>query len=214
MMVACGLVLFDLDGTLTDSKPGIINSVKYALESMGVSLPDEDTLKKFVGPPLRNSFKMFCGFDDIKSEEAVAKYREYFAPKGMLENKPYPNVIEVLEGLALKGVIMAVATSKPTVYAEKILNHFDMSRYFSLIVGSELDGTRSDKAEIIAYALDKLNSDRGMKTVMIGDRKHDIIGAKICKIGSIGALWGYGSKAELEEAGADRLIILPLELLR
>ncbi|MCL2377028.1 MAG: HAD family hydrolase [Defluviitaleaceae bacterium] len=200
------LVLFDLDGTLTDSQEGIVNSIQFALRHFGIEINAPEELRKFLGPPLWNSFKEFCGFDEEQIKVAVDKYREYYLPKGIFENNPYLGIAEILELLKFHGVILAVATSKPTIQAERILNHFNISTYFDLIVGSEMDGTRSDKAEIIAYVLDKLDSGRKMKAVMIGDRKHDIIGANAHRIDSIGVLWGYGDRAELEATNATYII--------
>ena len=205
------LVLMDLDGALTDSKRGIVNSVRYALDSMNVFL-DEATLEKFIGPPLRNSFMEYCGFDKTGAEKAIAKYREYFVPKGMLENELYPNIIPMLNNFRQMGIVLVIATSKPTIYAEKILSYFNIACYFSTIVGSEMDGARSDKAEIIACVLDELDSSRNMKAVMIGDRKHDIIGANMHKIDSIGVMWGYGGREELEAVCASKIVSSTTEL--
>ena len=210
-MCMYNLVLFDLDGTLVDSKAGILNSMNYALDYFGVKA-DSDALSKFIGPPIRDSFKVLYGFNPEKTEEAVAKYREYFATKGMFEAEVYPGIVPLLEGLEGHGIKMAVATSKVGSYAEKILAHFNISNYFSLIVGSEMDGTRSDKAEIIDCVLNRLDNSRKMKTAMIGDRKHDIIGAAAHKIDSIGVLWGYGGRAELEAAAATKIVSSTKEL--
>ena len=200
-----GLVLFDLDGTLTDSKEGIVNSIRYALDSFGLLMPDAANIDKFLGPPIRDSFREFCGVEDEKMEAVVAKYREYLVKRGLFENQLYDGIEDVIEKLDAKGVKMAVATSKATLYAEKILKYFEIDSYFGCIMGCELDGARSDKAEIIGCVLDELDSNRKMKAVMIGDRKHDIIGAAAHNIDSIGVLWGYGSRAELEAAGAAKI---------
>ena len=211
ILIMYNLALFDLDGTLVDSEAGILNSMNYALDYFGIKA-DSDALSKFIGPPIRDSFKALHGFNPEKTEKAVAKYREYFATKGMFEAKIYPGIIPLLESLKGNGIKMAVATSKVGAYAEKILHHFNISQYFSLIVGSEMDGTRSDKAEIIDCALNTLDGSRKMKTVMIGDRKHDIIGATAHGIDSIGVLWGYGGRAELETAGATKIVNSTKEL--
>ena len=205
------LCLFDLDGTLTDSKPGIVASVKYALKSLGRAIPDEDTLDLFLGPPLGDSFKEFCGFDDAGAKEAIAEYRVYLNDKGLYENSVYLGIEDLLQKLHQNGVKMAVSTSKPTVQAKKVLDHFNLARYFDLIVGSELDGTRSDKAEVIAYALEKLDSSG--RVVMIGDRKHDIIGAKTNGIDCIGVEWGYAKGDEIQQFVPLAIAKSPKELL-
>jgi len=198
------LALFDLDGTLTDSGEGIVNSVRFALDHFGIDVKNLDELNRFIGPPLWNSFRDFCGFDDNQVKEAVKKYREYYNVKGIFENRLYDGITILLDNLTNVGIKLAVATSKPTKYAKIILDHFEISRYFDLIMGSEMDGTRSDKAEIIAYALNGLNYD-GNDAAMVGDRSYDIIGANKNYIDSIGVLWGYGDRAELEAAGATRI---------
>jgi len=200
------LVLFDLDGTLTNSGEGIINSVSFALTHFGIHVTDSEELRRFVGPPLWSSFREFYGFDERQVAEAVEKYREYYNEKGIFENKLYDGIVEVLRQLKLTDAKLAVATSKPTKYAKIILDHFGISRYFDLILGSEMDGTRSDKGEVVGCVLSELDADRNMITVMVGDRKHDIIGAKVHNIDSIGVLWGYGDRTELEEAGATRIV--------
>jgi phosphoglycolate phosphatase len=205
------LALFDLDGTLMDSKVGILNSMSYALDYFGVKA-DPDAITRFIGPPIRDSFKVLYGFDSDKTEMAVAKYREYFEKQGMFEAEVYPEIVDLLKNLENHGIKMAVATSKVGKYAEQILRHFNISRYFDTIVGSEMDGTRSCKAEIISCVLDGPNIGRSAKAVMIGDREHDIIGAKAHKIDSIGVLWGYGGRAELEAAGATVIAHSPSEL--
>lgn len=199
-------VLFDLDGTLTDPKPGITKSVQYALNKMGIKEDDLEKLTKFIGPPLAHSFQEFYGFDEKKAWQGVEFYREYFAVKGIFENRLYEGVREFLQGLYAKGFTLAVATSKPTVFAEKILKHFDIDKYFAAVVGSNLDGSRVDKGEVIAETLNVLKIDDLEKTVMIGDRKHDIIGAHQNNLKAIAALWGYGSREEFEEAGADYVV--------
>lgn len=207
------LCLFDLDGTLTDPKIGITKSVAYALNSFGIQVSDLDELTKFIGPPLRDSFRKYYDFSDIEAEEAVAKYREYFSDKGIFENSLYDGIIEMLARLKVEGITMAIATSKPTVYAEKIAEHFGFREYFEAVIGSELDGTRSRKSEVISYALDAVDPDRKMSAVMIGDREHDIIGGRETGIDTIGVTWGYGSHIELEQAGATRIVDSPDGLL-
>ncbi len=196
-------ILFDLDGTLTDPKEGITKSVAYALKYYGIQVDDLDELCKFIGPPLKDSFMVYYGFDDEKATEAVEKYREYFRPYGVYENKVYPGVKNLLEHLKQCGKTVILATSKPTVFADVILEHFGLKRYFDVIVGSELDGSRVKKGDVIAYALEQAGMTDKSQAVMIGDREHDIIGAKENGLDSIGVLYGYGSMEEFEACGAD-----------
>ena len=200
------LCLLDLDGTLTDSKVGILNSARYALGFCGVSVPDDSTLNMFLGPPLRESFRDFCKLNEATVEVAVTKYREYFANKGMFENRLYSGIACALEKLHKNNIVMMIATSKATIYAEKIIKHFEIEHYFDLIMGCEMDGRRSSKTEIIAAALDGVQNVNRKHIVMVGDRKHDIIGARANEIDSLGVTWGYGSIDELKSAGATRII--------
>ena len=193
-------ILFDLDGTLTDPGVGIINSVRYALRQYGLD-GDPQFLRRFIGPPLVDSFMKYYGFDEAKAKEAVAYYREYFGPRGIFENQLYPGIPELLQTLVEQGKKLALATSKPTVYARQILTHFQIDRYFTneLIIGSYLDGRRIVKAEVIAAALALLPPEKE-KTVMVGDRKFDLEGARANGIASIAVTYGYGEMAELEAA--------------
>jgi len=200
-------ILFDLDGTLTDPKIGITKSVAYSLEKMGIKAIDFEALTKFIGPPLKDSYMNFYGFTETEAEEAIVLYREYFAVTGLFENQVYQGIEALLGKLLAEGYILAVATSKPTVFAETIINHFELDQYFTCIVGSHLDGRRTKKAEVIEAVLSALAiEDEKEQIIMIGDREHDIIGAKTVGIDSIGVIYGYGSKAELEAAGADFLV--------
>lgn len=199
-------ILWDLDGTLTESGEGIINSVLYALEKMGIHETDREKLAAFVGPPLLESFSVFYGMEPEQAKEAMGYYREYFAERGMFENKVYPGIPEALARLAQEGYKLAVATSKPEVFAKKILEHFGLAQYFVMIGGSSLDEKRSGKAEVIRYVLETLNLDstdvlRG-RILMVGDRKHDVEGAAENGIPCAGVLYGYGDREELEKAGA------------
>ena len=198
--------LFDLDGTLTDPKIGITKSVQYALESFDIIIKDLDDLLCFIGPPLRQSFKDFYGFNDENIEKAVEKYREYFIPKGIYENTMYAGIDTVLKELSDTGKTLMIATSKPTILAKTVLSHFDLEKYFVFISGSEMDGVRSDKSEVIQYAVEQNNITDLSGCIMIGDRKHDIIGAKTVGIKSIGVLYGYGDYDEMAKAGADYII--------
>lgn len=195
-------LLFDLDGTLTDPKVGITRSVQHALHRMGIEVADADTLCPFIGPPLREGFMQFYGMDAEAAQQAIAYYREYFVDRGIFENTPYPGIDEALDALRGAGYTLLVATSKPTVYARRILEHFGLKRHFDFVAGSELDGTRSRKGEVITYALAQMGI-APQAAVMIGDREHDIIGAKETGLYAVGVLYGYGSQAELDEAGAD-----------
>jgi phosphoglycolate phosphatase len=206
------LFLFDLDGTLTDPQIGMKNSIMYALNALGVTTEITD-FNAFIGPPLRDNFREFFGFEGELNELAVTKYREYFGDKGLFENEIYPGIIETLELLKQNGVTIAMATSKVTEYAERIAARFEFARYFDFICGSEFNGERSAKNEIISCVLQRFNR-TSCGAVMVGDRKHDIIGAKKIGADSIGVTWGFGSLAELENAGATHIVNSPRELLK
>ena len=199
-------LFFDLDGTLTDPKTGITKSVQYSLKAFGIDIANPDELVPFIGPPLRDSYKNFYGLSDVDAEKAVAKYREYFSEQGIFENAVYSGIGDLLKAQAASDRTLAVATSKPTVYAEKILKHFNIDSYFTFVAGSELDGRRSDKRLVIQYALDNLNITEVSRVIMIGDREHDILGAKKLGIDSIGVLFGYGDYNELSAAGANHIV--------
>ncbi len=199
-------ILFDLDGTLTDPEEGITKSVAYSLESFGIKVDNLEDLRKFIGPPLKDSYMEFYQFSEEEALHAIQKYREYFPKKGIYENKIYAGIRDLLEALRGNGKKLLLATSKPTVYAKIILDYFDIAEYFSVIAGSELDGSRVDKSEVIAYAFEQAKIVDQEEAVMIGDRKHDILGAKKMGISSIGVLYGYGSREELEQAKADRMV--------
>ncbi len=199
-------ILFDLDGTLTDPKIGITKSVAYALEEMGIIVEDLDSLNKFIGPPLLQSFVEYYGFSREKAQIAIDKYREYFADKGIYENVVYSGIEELLQELKENNKTLIVATSKPAVFATKILEHFNLIQYFEFIAGSELDGTRVEKADVIAYALEQCNITDMSSVIMVGDRKHDIIGANKMKIDSVGVLYGYGNEEEFLDSNATYII--------
>lgn len=199
------VVLFDLDGTLTDPKVGMTRSVQHALQALGREVDDLDSLTPYIGPPLRDSFIERAGLAPEEVDGAVTAYREYFASRGLYENVPYEGIREVLGLLAAEGRRLAVATLKPTVFAERILEHFELRGWFEVVAGSELDGTRSRKSEVIHHAFASLGCTADRASVMVGDREHDIIGAREAGVWSIGALWGYGGVAELVAADADRL---------
>lgn len=198
-------ILFDLDGTVSDPKTGITNSVRYALEHYGIHVENADALEGFIGPPLRDSFMERYGFSPEKTEEAVMLYREYFSDRGIYENELYPGMKKLLKALVQAKKTVIMATSKPWVFAQRILEHFDIADFFTFVSGSELDGGRSDKAEVIRRAMEQVGIKNPTEAVMIGDRRYDIAGAKAVGMESIGVLFGYGSKEELEAVGADRI---------
>lgn len=200
-------LLFDLDGTLTDPKEGITKCVQYALRHFGIDEPDPDRLTCFIGPPLASSFTEFYGFDEQKAILAVEKYRERFRTVGLFENRVFTGVKQMLADLQAQGKTLAVATSKPQVFAERILEKYELRPYFKVVVGSELDGRRTDKAEVIEEACRQLGlgMEKRRDAVMIGDRRHDILGAAACGMPSIGVLFGYAEPGELEAAGAGQI---------
>lgn len=192
-------ILFDLDGTLTDSGEGIINCVIYALERFGLPIPSRDSLRYFVGPPLHESF-IKQGVPAERAEEAVAIYRERYIPIGMFENSPYSGVRELLNKLKADGHSLYVASSKPEWMCVQILEHFDLAKYFTQICGATMDTSRTNKEAVIAYLIHK--NGRTDNMVMVGDTKFDVIGAKIHSIPCIGVSWGYGTVTEMRDAGA------------
>ena len=202
-------LLFDLDGTLTDPKLGITTCVQYALKFFGIEEADLDKLEPFIGPPLKDSFMQFYHMDEKQAEDAVDKYRERFQEIGLFENEIYPGIKEMLRMLKKKGMHLAVASSKPTVFVERILEYFKIRKYFEVVVGSELDGRRVNKDEVVQEALSQLFSGGLVerdKVYMIGDRKFDVEGARAQGVESIGVSYGYGSVEELKEAKADYIV--------
>lgn len=198
-------VFMDLDGTLTNPKQGITKSVRYALQSKGINVEDLDSLCKFIGPPLRESFMNYYGFDERQAEELVSKYREYFKVKGLYENEAYDGIKQLLERLRNSGRKLYVATSKPEEFAIRILEHFQLAAYFEDICGATMDSSRSTKEEVIRYTMNKNGISEKEKIVMVGDREHDILGAKAVGIASLGVLYGFGSREKLQTAGADAI---------
>jgi len=196
-------ILFDLDGTITDPGIGITSAIMYALDKMGIEVPERHELYKFIGPPLWDSFEKYYGLSYDEADRAVELYREYYTVKGIFESSLNEGIEDLLKKLKDSGKNIVLATSKPEPFAKQVINSSNLTDYFDFIAGSNLDRTRSDKAEVIKYALSSCNISDIHNTIMIGDREHDILGAKKNNIQSIGVLFGYGSREELESAGAD-----------
>ncbi len=195
-------ILFDLDGTLTDSGLGIVNSVIYALEKKKIPVPEREALLPFVGPPLVDSFMKFFGMTREEAEVSVEDYREYFRERGWCENRVYEGIPQVLERLKNQGKHLIVATSKPEVFSRRIVAHFGLEPYFDLVVGSSLDGSITTKGQVINCVLEAVGREHRKEMVMVGDREHDVLGAKEHGLPCVGVLYGYGSREELEQAGA------------
>ena len=207
------VAMFDLDGTLTDPMLGITRSVQHALRALGMDVPDTQSLTGYIGPPLRQSFALISGVPPTEIDRAIGLYREYFAETGIFENQVYAGMPASLEELRSLGWQLVVATSKPTVFAERILEHFGLRDAFGVVVGSELDGTRDAKEDIIRAGIEMLHMAVSASCLMIGDRSHDIVGARAVGIGAVGVTWGYGSESELAEAGADWIVHNPSGLV-
>ncbi len=205
-------ILFDLDGTLTDPKLGITSSVQYALRALGIEEPSLDRLEPFIGPPLADSFREFYGLEGERLATAIDKYRERFATQGIFENEIYPGIPQMLADLKAKDKLLAIASSKPTLFVEQILEHFEIEKYFDHVVGSNMDGTRGTKEEVVEETLRQMltvemtPAQKRDAVAMVGDRKFDIEGARAHGITSVGVLFGYAPEGELEEAGADYIV--------
>jgi len=195
----------DLDGTITDPLEGITRSVQYALAHFGIQVEDHHTLSHFIGPPLVDAFMEYYGFSREQAVAAAEKYRERFSVTGLYENEVYPGMEAFLQTMAAAGKKLLVATSKPQVFAQKILEHFGLAGYFTFIGGSNLDGTRAHKDEVIRYVLEENRITDLRQAVMVGDRKYDLVGAQKVGLDCIGVLYGYGSPEEMKEAGATAL---------
>ena len=207
-------ILFDLDGTLTDSREGIINSIEHALRYYNIKVEDRNTLIPFLGPPLVDSFRRYFGFDQEKADEAVVHYREYFSVKGLLENQVYDGVEELLKTLRNRKYELLLATSKPEVYAKRIMDHFGLSQYFTFIGGASMDESRCRKADVIRYVLESNQITDLSLVMMVGDRDQDVNGARAIGTEVIGVLYGYGSLEELQGAGADYIARTPMDVVR
>lgn len=195
-------LLFDLDGTLTNPQEGITKCVQHALRAFGIEEPDLEKLIPFIGPPLIQSFMEFYNMSEEDARKAVAVYRERFGTVGLFENFPYPGIADMLAELKAQGKILAVASSKPTIYVLRILEKFELAPYFDVIEGSNLDGTRVDKKEVIAEVLSQLDNPSADDLLMIGDRKFDVIGAREMGFGCVGVRFGFAAPDELEQSGA------------
>ena len=207
-------VLFDLDGTLTDSAEGIIRSLQYALSKFGISVGDPDSLRVFLGPPLVDAFMKYFNFSEEDAHKATAYYRERFSTVGLFENRVYDGVTELLQALKARGFKMIIATSKPEEFTERILAHFNLRGYFDHVAGATFDGRISTKSQVIDYAFQKAGIDNPAEAIMIGDRHHDINGANSKGMDSIGVLYGYGTRDELESAGATYTAAAPEDILK
>lgn len=204
-------MLFDLDGTLTDPREGILACIRHALSALEIESPPDTELERFIGPPLKASFLKILGGDAGRAETAVRLYRERFTEHGLYENRVYDDIPESLAALQASGATLYVATSKPQVFAERILEHFGLARHFQAIYGSALDGSLSDKADLIRHVLVTARLPAA-SALMVGDREHDILGARANAVAAVGVLWGYGSREELQSAGATHLLKSPAEL--
>ncbi len=199
------VIFFDLDGTLTDPSVGITNSVMYSLQSYGIEENDREKLYPFIGPPLVDSFQKYYGFPEEKGREATFRFQEYFSQKGLYENEVYEGIEAMLCALKEKGKILSLATSKPEAFAIRILEHFDLKRYFDYVCGAAMDEkTRCRKDDVLAYALEKTGADPAL-SVMVGDREYDILAGNKFGLATVGVLYGFGDREELEKAGAGKI---------
>ena len=207
-------IFFDLDGTLTESGEGITKSVQYALEKIGKPEEDLEKLKVFVGPPLMEQFMKYAGVDEATGRKAVEFYRERYEVKGIYENHPYEGVEKMLQELKRKGYILAVTSSKPEYYVTQILDYFKLSSYFDVAVGSEMNGARTSKSEVIEEALKRINmSDKRNEVLMVGDKEHDVLGARAAGLDCVAVAYGYGTQEELTEANPLKIVDSVDELL-
>ena len=197
------IVLFDLDGTLTDAAPGIVNGMRIVFDRFGIEQPDAATMRTYLGPPLAVTWREFYNFTEEQITEALAIYREYYHDQGMFENEVFDGIPELLQQLNDANITLATATSKPDFSATRIIEHFGLRDHFTFIGAANLEGTRDSKALVIEHTLEQLNAAADSHSIlMVGDRHHDVYGAKAHGIETIGVLWGYGDADELTEAGA------------
>lgn len=204
-------ILFDLDGTLTDSKEGLFKSIQYALSHYGIDEKNPEKLKCFIGPPLHYAFCEFYGFSEERADEAVKIFRERFSVKGIYENKLYPGIFDMLKSLKENGKVLALATAKPEHFAKTVIDYFDISQFFDCVVGTTFENKDHSKSNIINKALKKINAEKD-EAIMVGDRKFDILAAKECGIKSIGVKYGYAPENELKDFGADFIVDTTTEL--
>lgn len=208
------VILFDLDGTLTDSAEGITKSVQFAIGKMGRQEPPLEELNQFLGPPLKEEFMKYCNISEPEARKAVEYYRERYNLVGIFENHPYDGVLEMLQSLKEQGYILGVASSKPEYYVEKILKHFGMYQYFAVVTGSEMNGSRTKKADVIEEALRRIGyENRRKEVVMVGDREYDVLGARAMGLDCIAVSYGYGSWEELNAVSPAAVAAAPAELL-
>lgn len=199
-------VLFDFDGTVADTAEGIFNGIYHVIDSMGIDRPDAEKLRFFIGPPLHDGFRTIFGFDDAQCDAAVAKYREYYSVKGLFELTLYDGMEELFHKLKDRGIKMGISSAKPEIFLKRIVEHFELSDLFDAVVGNEMNYTHSDKSTLINRSIELMNLSQNVKVLMVGDRHFDINGAKKAGIDSAGVLFGYGSREEFEEAGADYVV--------
>lgn len=207
-------LFFDLDGTIIDSAPGIVTSVRHALKKSGVEINDLATLHQFIGPPLMDSFQRYCKFTPEQAAKAIEYYREYYTDRGMFECRPYSGIDVLLRKISAVGGKILLATSKPEIYARRILEHFQLTRYFFYIAGGSLDESRVNKDEVLMYAIEQCGIESSASAVMVGDREYDVLGAQKVGMPCIGVLYGYGSEAELLSSGACALARTPAEVAK
>ena len=206
-------ILFDLDGTIVNTKEGITRCVEYSLSHFGISVKNRDELEVFIGPPLHKSFQVYYGFDEEKSMDAVSKYRERYKDIGIFECNPYEGIVELIKELYKNNYYIGLATSKPEEYAIRILEKFKLLKYFRVVTGSNMDGSRTDKDEVIKEAIERFGaSGKEEEFLMIGDRHHDIYGAKKNGIKTVGVSYGFAKGDELVEAGADYIVTFPFQI--
>lgn len=196
-------VFFDLDGTLTDSRDGILNSIEYMLKHFDITVSDRNGLRLWLGPPLMESLEKYQGFSKEKAWEGVLKYREYYDKKGIFENRVYEGVVELMETLRARGYSLMLATSKPEIAARRVMDHFDLTKYFDYVGGASQDTSRVKKGDVIRYVMETNHITDPDEVIMVGDRENDVAGAHQNDIRAVGVLYGYGTREELDAAGAD-----------
>lgn len=193
-------IFFDLDGTLTNPERGLVSSFAYGLSKMGVDVSDREALKRFIGPPLREEWQAVYGFTPDEAEEAIRLFREYFSVYGWWDNEPYPGISDVLSRLKNSGKRLAVASSKPEIFAKKILDLFELSQYFDFIGGALQDKSRDKKSQVLEFVIDSLGVSEKDECILVGDRKFDAEGAAACGIDSLGVAYGHGTREEIDRA--------------